>query len=79
MPRPESVGGVAAPCDAKSSTPEDTTPLWTLKRVAEFLTISERAAWSLANRGAFQTVKIGRARRYVPSSVLSFVREGGSE
>lgn len=79
MSKSEGVGGAATPCDATNSTPDDTSPLWTLKRVAAFLAVSERAAWALANRGAFQTVKIGRARRYVPASVVNFVREGGCE
>jgi excisionase family DNA binding protein len=78
MPRPESVGGVAAPCDAKSEPLDSIEALITGKRVCEILNVSSRTLWGLANAGTIPVVRIGRSVRYRPSDVRSFIENGGA-
>ena len=47
--------------------------LWTAKRAAKALAISERKLWSLTNIGDVPSVKIDRAVRYDPADLAAFI------
>jgi excisionase family DNA binding protein len=55
--------------------------LLTPREAAAALAISERTLWDLTDRGIICAVKIGRAVRYDPADLASFIarQKGGSQ
>jgi excisionase family DNA binding protein len=47
--------------------------LWTSRQAAKALAISERKLWELANVGAIPTVRIGRAVRFDPADIRTWI------
>ena len=47
--------------------------LWTAKRAAKALAISERKLWSLTNLGDIPSVRIGRAVRYDSADLAAYI------
>jgi excisionase family DNA binding protein len=47
--------------------------LWTCREAATALGISERKLWDLTNNGAIPSVKIGRAERYDPADIQTWI------
>lgn len=52
-------------------------PLLTVPEVAERLSISRRAAYSLVERGGLASVRIGRNVRVAPEALEAFIAAGG--
>ena len=47
--------------------------LWTSPQAAKALAISERKLWELTNEGAIPCVRIGRAVRYDPADIRTWI------
>jgi excisionase family DNA binding protein len=47
--------------------------LWTSRQTAKVLAISERKLWELTNKGAIPCVRIGRAVRYDPADIRTWI------
>jgi excisionase family DNA binding protein len=47
--------------------------LWTSREAAAAMSISERTLWSLTNRGDIPCIRIGRAVRYDPADIRSWI------
>ena len=47
--------------------------LWTSRQAAKALAISERKLWDLTNEGAIPCIRIGRAVRYDPGDIRSWI------
>lgn len=47
--------------------------LWTSRQAAKALAISERKLWELTNKGAIPCVRIGRAVRYDPADIRTWI------
>lgn len=50
-----------------------TEPLWTAEDVAAFLGVHVQTVYQKALRGEIPSVKIGAARRFVPSAIRDMV------
>jgi excisionase family DNA binding protein len=53
--------------------PQNIPSLWTSRETAKVLKISERLLWTLTNRGKIRCVRIGRAVRYDPADIRSWI------
>ena len=62
-------------CESRETkTVSDGMELWTVRRTADVLGISERALWNLTYpRGRLSVVRLGRSVRYRPEDVSEFV------
>jgi excisionase family DNA binding protein len=47
--------------------------LWTCREAAAALCISERTLWMLTNEGSLPCVRIGRAVRYDPADIRTWI------
>ena len=47
--------------------------LWTSRQAAKALAISERKLWDLTNEGAIPCIRIGRAVRYDPGDIRTWI------
>lgn len=47
--------------------------LWTCREAAAALSISERTLWKLTNEGDIPCVRIGRAVRYDPADISTWI------
>jgi excisionase family DNA binding protein len=56
-------------------TEQTETPklLWTCREAAAALGISERKLWDLTNEGAIPCIRIGRAVRYDPGDIRTWI------